>query len=210
MRKVKEPRDVVPVKITRSVGLQVNMQPLKTKVNLPEQVPLAPDPLDPITVSGSLKKPQNASAVTNRFSILPPPPSALTPAPALVTPSYGPTDKGIKTILPKISNNEQTRDESNSAFGNILQKSPTTSTNAATASLSRPVVYIKVIDLTDEDDSKRTSTSPGIKSASGDIRVVTDLTDEDNSNLVSIIPGTQLASGDIRVVASHQPKNTSS
>ncbi|GLV46619.1 hypothetical protein CBL_21516, partial [Carabus blaptoides fortunei] len=162
MRKVKEPRDVVPVKITRSVGLQVNMQPLKTNVNLSEQVSLAPDPLDPITVSGPLKKTQHASAVTNRFSILPPQSSALTPAPALVTPSYGPTGKGIKTTLPKISNNGQTGDESNSLFGNILQKSPTTSTNAATASLSRPVVYITVIDLTDEDDSKRTATSPGI------------------------------------------------
>ncbi|GLV39469.1 hypothetical protein CBL_09950 [Carabus blaptoides fortunei] len=134
MRKVKEPRDVVPVKFTRSVGLQ--------------------------------KKSQPASAATNRFYILPPPPSVLTPTPAHITPPFSPTGKGIKTILPKIS----------------IQKSPTTSTSAATASLRRP---------SDEKYSNRTSTSPGIKSSSGKIRIVTDLRNSDNSNHVFTVPGTQ-------------------
>lgn len=173
MRKVKDPREVVPVKITRSVGLQVSLQPLKTKTTIPVPVLSTPEPLPAIAAgTPAKKKTQRTSAAGNRAVMLPPPPPALTPAPSHIRPPQVPTGKGIKTILPKVSSNAEARDGSNSLLGNILQKSPLNSSPTASSSPRKSTSDpVKVIDLTDEDDSNRASSS-NTASTSGNIRVV--------------------------------------
>lgn len=187
------PNDATPVKITRSVGLQVALQtqtprrfvPNAHLLNTPNttinQTPPKPSPQTPIQnvtpQNEQRRKPIRQSVPIKPTNPTPPAKPVLnkpTP-PAPVTPKPPPVpQKTIKTILPVRTPEAK---EQSSLLNKALQK-PTTPTTPASTTPKKTAEPKGVIDLTDEDENKveanKVPTVPAVPPGlSSGIRIVT-------------------------------------